>query len=748
MTLAERLQALRDELGLTDERIAEAVGVDIATVGQVLAGDIVRPPDERLRGFATVLNVSFESLRDLLPADLREATGAIVAAGPVKATKFRVRVIRAGLSHNHNYYPDTALREGAPLFDGVRVFVKSDIQHLRGEGKSFNNLIGQLSNPQFVPGNGTDSGEIQADLQLLEAAGEVTAKIREAYDRGMTDLFGFSIDAKATTRKVSGRAGPQRRAEKFREVASVDLIISPGAGGEIIQLLEAAAGDLTGDPDMQLREQILAALREAAPTVYARIDPENMTNDELIVAFREAVTPAADAGQGGAADTTGMTRVEAEELIAGVQRVAEARADARDQIVASGLPEAVQSRLIARVDDLGERIVEADASALITSEREYLGQFVESGQISGLGDGRRADVTDDRADKIVTMLDGFFDPDNRDVRSIRECYIEITGDTRVTGHMRDCDVGKLREAAGDEQWMREAVDSATFANVLGNSITRRMIADYLAPSRYDSWRQLATTTPVNDFRIQERTRYGGYGDLPAVAESGDYVELGSPTDEKSTYAVTKRGGLEKVTLEAIKNDDVGALSRIPAKLSTAAQRTLAKFVFDFIRTNPVIYDGAALFHASHNNLGAAALDAASLKAGRLAMLKQAELDSGDRLNIPPMHLWVSADEEETGFDLFRRQTNNESDFVESMQMQVHPVWYWTDPNDWALSADHREIPTIEIGFLDGNEEPELFIQDSPVNGSLFANDTITYKLRHTYGGNALDFRGLYKGVVP
>ena len=138
---------------------------------------------------------------------------------------------------------------------------------------------------------------------------------------------------------------------------------------------------------------------------------------------------------------------------------------------------------------------------------------------------------------------------------------------------------------------------------------------------YDVWRGLATTVPINDFRTQERTRFGGYGDLPAVAESAAYGALGSPTDEKASYAVTKRGGTEDVTLEMIKNDDVGVIRQIPVKLSRSAKRTLGKFVLDFLADNPAIYDGVNLFHASHGNLGAAALDKTSLR-GRLAMLSQ------------------------------------------------------------------------------------------------------------------------------
>jgi hypothetical protein len=44
---------------------------------------------------------------------------------------------------------------------------------------------------------------------------------------------------------------------------------------------------------------------------------------------------------------------------------------------------------------------------------------------------------------------------------------------------------------------------------------------------------------------------------------------------------------------------------------------------------------------------------------------------------------------------------------------------------------------LEIGFLDGREEPELFIQDMPNTGSMFSNDKLTYKLRHIYGGGVL-----------
>ena len=197
----------------------------------------------------------------------------------------------------------------------------------------------------------------------------------------------------------------------------------------------------------------------------------------------------------------------------------------------------------------------------------------------------------------------------------------------------------------------------------------------------------------------------------------------------------------------ITNDDVQAVRRIPTNMQRAAKRTLCKFVLDFVRANPNIYDGVAFFHASHGNLGSAALDAAAVAAGRLAMKSQTELSSGEKLGIGPSYLWVPDQLEEAAVDLFRRNTNQDKTFTQSLSLEVMPVWYWTDANDWALSADTLDIPGIEIGFLGGKEEPEMFVQDMPNVGSMFTHDKVTYKLRHIYGGTVTDYRGWYKAVV-
>ncbi|MGE0256906.1 MAG: Mu-like prophage major head subunit gpT family protein [Alphaproteobacteria bacterium] len=722
--IMRRVEAkLRELLKLTGEQNAWAYVValfpDQVVVNQ--ADKLVRY-DWREDGAGIVLanpTEVMETFRPVARTELREAgVGPFVeAANAGEGGRWLIRVIRAGLSGNRNYYPDAVLREAAPLFDGCRVFVKPDKVHLEGGGRDFRNLIGRLVEPRFVEGKAPDSGELQATLELLEAAGDVAGRFREAVERGMADLFGFSIDVVGTARagKIGGQA--VRVAGAFREVRSVDLIVQPGAGGQVIRLIEALNDE---DTDMKLRDRMRTFIEAKRPDLAKGLDWED---DEAIeAAYREAA-----AGDG---DPAGLSRDEATALV----RQTEARAHLREALADSKLPAPAKERIRADFAKR-ERFTEAEVDTAIEDEGKYLARFAEGGRVAL--DFPRIEPGEDRAEKVQKMLDAFFDPADRSVVSFKECYAAITGDHRVTGRSRDC----------DEALMRESLASGTFDQVLGDAVHRRLVADYRTPAVYDVWRRIVNVVPITDFRTNHRTRYGGYGDLPAVAEGAPYLALTSPTDEEATYAISKKGGTEDITLEMVRNDDVGVIRQIPVKLSRASRRTLAKFVLDFVRTNPVIYDSVDFFHADHGNLGSAALDGTSLAAARLRMLKLTEKDSGDRLGIGPKSLLVPSDLEETAVNLFRRSTENDKTFIGSLALDVLPVWYWTDANDWALAADPMDIPGIEIGFLDGNEEPELFVQDNPTSGSLFSHDKLTYKIRHIFGGAVTDYRAFQKNVV-
>ncbi|WP_020179652.1 hypothetical protein [Methylopila sp. M107] len=691
-----------------------------------------------LRDVALIEGAAAAETGDLIEAVATDAALLESLAGD--GSRFSARIIRAGTSKNGTFYSDAVLREAAALFEGVRVFVKPDKVHLAAGGKDPRNVLGRMVQVKFVEGSKPDTGELQSVFEALNPTDPMVVALRESVRRKMGGLFGFSIDARGS----ATLAGGVKQVAKIGTVNSVDLIVDPSAGGAVLDLLEAAA-DPADNQDAPMPKWLRDLIAKKNPKLLEGKDEAaiaKMSTQEIQAIFLEAFP------DGAAAQAAASAR-DAQDRVAGVTQgdldrafsLLEARRSAETQLARSNLPESGRVRVMSFLEARAD-FSQAAVTKAIADELKYLEPFNAAGRVTGLGGNLgRIEVGETRAQKTVQMLEAFFDPQHRDhrqARSIKEIYVSITGDKNVTGVLRNC----------DQALLREAFDSTTLGDVLGDAITRRMVADYRVQSVYDVWRLLATVTPVPDFRTQKRTRMGGYGDFPIVAERAPYLDVTTPSDEAAEYAVRKRGGLESVSLEMIKNDDVGAIRRIPTRLSTAAKRTLSKFVLDFLRTNPVIYDGVALFHASHGNLFTSALSAAAVATHRLAMMRQAEAGSNDRLGVGPRNLWVPADLEEAAADIFRRNTNNDETFVQSLKPRIVPVWYWTDANDWCTSADTADIPTIEIGFLDGNEEPELLVQDSPTVGSMFTNDVMTWKLRHTYGGAVQDYRGLTKSVVP
>lgn len=665
--LGDRLRALRDEKEVSNAELADAMGINESTLGQILSGDIERPPDDRLRGAARLLNVSFESLRNLIPGRLREAT---------RGSRWAVRVIHSGVSKNRCEYPPAVLEAAVPLFEGVSVFAVSDSQHLAGE-RDVARLVGRLVEARYVQEGG--GGEIRAILDVIHPLGEFGRWLLSAHERGAGDMFGLSINAEGVARMVQG----VRRTKAITRVSSVDLVVAPAAGGRIISLIEG----------------------RAMPP-----DHPNADNGDESVQLTEAIA----------------------------------------QVKRSRLPKPAQKRLkrrLKKADDLSEAAV----SRLIESERSYLSALNignPGAAVTGLGGTARISLIEGREERIPKMLDAFFDPKDRTVISLKECYIELTGDKRVTGDPSCVERARLSEAIS----VGAGAGAGVFAQLFGDSITRRMQNLYREMGVYGWHMKVSTQVPVMDFREQKRPYFGGYGDLPTVAQAAAYTNLTSPTDVEEKYSPTKRGGLETISLESIKNDDVGVVLAVPRKLAMAAKRTLSTFVAGLFTANSgagqtLAADNKTFFHADHNNSGTSALSAASVAAGRLAMVKQAELDSAKLIGVEPKTLLVPYDLQETAFNLFRMGVNNDRDFTQSFMYDVTPVPGWTDANDWVLVADPMDIETIEIGFLDGMIEPELFVQNMETVGSLFDSDQWTYKIRHIYGGTVMDHRGFYKGIV-
>lgn len=697
---------------------------------------------------------------------LRETARLLERVEGKRGLEWEVVLIEAGLSANGNLYTEEVLRQAVPLFAGVKAFADhaTETELRERPERSVEDVVGWFESPRF------EGGGVRATFKLSPAADRLRELLVDAWERGKPDLIGFSVDALAQCEDRRTAQGAVCEVRRIVQVFSVDVVTDPAAGGAVLRLVAAARppGVQEGvEPEMEsgpMKERLLELLRKMDPSA-AESFPPDAAAEEVLVALEETLgseTAESRRGKKGAGRTS-APRASREE-----RQLQEARASAcgavlEGQLAGSGLPLPVQAAVRR---DFQNRVFEArDLLDRIAEDRKIWAAVERSGEVRGLGDGIQ--LGEDEADKLSHAMDGFFAGKDiggvRRFRSFREAYRKVTGQwgdayqilqESYPYHMgeRASASPRLREAA--LRRLRESLSVASWAEILGDSITRRMIAEYGLPGLGD-WRKIVSDiTAVPDFRTQRRMRMGGYGLLPSVAERGTYSSLASPGDEEVTYAATKRGGTDDLTLEMIANDDVGAIRRIPARLGRAAAVTLYRFVLDLIKDNPTLdYDATALFHADHNNLGSTALSSSALDAARTAMRSQAAFGaSTEILGIVPKFLLAPNELEHLAWRLVSSaayvSTNEDATTPNLHQsMEVIVVDYWTDANDWAVVCDPALCPTIEVGFFEGREEPELFVQDVPNVGSVFDADVITYKIRHIYGGDVLDHRGMYKAVV-
>lgn len=653
------------------------------------------------------------------------------AEGGKPGSRWAVVVVQEGTSQNRVHYSAEVLTRAAKLYESAKVFWNHSSNTQR-DPRDIAGFIKEASATKLPDGKTAIQGI------LVATSSKLREQLIEAHEAGNPDLLGLSHSVIADTERGMRNGEAVIFAKSIKAVESVDVVSFPSAGGRVMRL---AAGSNSPVAETQeglvMLQDKLKKLKESRPDLFAKLgaDPTEAQVDALML---EAISPApaatnpavpdAPASSGlSDADRSLLTEAKVERLMIGKTIPAESRAVIRESLIEmakAGVSDAILSK------NLDAHVV---AAAKLSESKP-----------TGAG-GPTVEQVKDEAQKIVEAWEGFFEGSDKGFKSLREGYIITTGDTKLTG--------ETRYAKGLQRFVNlsEAISSSTFSYILAATMNRKLVADYNAKGgayadNGKGW--LWNSVPVNDFKTQERTRMGGYGNLSTVAEGAPYDDLTSPTDEKVSYALAKKGGIETLTFEAIRNDDVGLVRRIPQKMAMAARRTLYEFAYNLLISNPTFDgDSVVVFHTNHNNTTTSALSASTWKAARLALLKQTEKDSGKRMGLLAQHLAVPPDLEETAVNLFRKTTENDPQFIHDTAVKIHIITHTTDANDWFVAAGVDQCEQIELGFLDGNENPEIFVADNPTEGSVFTADKTRFKIRHIYGGDVVDYRGLYGGIV-
>lgn len=675
----------------------------------------------------------------VMPARLRIAgqicEGQVLEASSARRD-VRVTVIRGGASINGYYYNQDILKAIAGLLENAQAYVDhAQTDAVGSAARSVRDVVGFYREATFVPPDAlTPDGCVEATLHILESANWLWSMIREACTLNNPGLIGLSIDIYGTWQPRPSSSAGNGQAQTLRDVTGVvalnscDIVTRPSAGGafqHILHSLPAASNPpLFQKGSFSMSEETPLSTDPTTPAQSAPATPDAMTQEARTL----------------------LEEVRLERAGLALER----------RLLECSLPERlklqVRQRYQGRVFEMSELERE------LNEQRQLLAELSESGLIRGHGYEKPAISTQiTEAEKIQAAFDRMFDLDVdarfngvRSFTSIREAYARVTGDTSVGGLSGQSQLGLIRveEAAPIARISEADTTTATFAYLLGTSMNKRLLKDYQAwPAE---WQKFCTITPIRDFKQQTRVRLGAFGSLPLVAEDTAYASV-SLTDTAATYVPQKRGNLVTVSRETIVNDDLFAIKQIPTKLAVAAAYTLAEFVYSFLSSNPAIYDGSALFTsgAPHNNLGSSALSTASMQGGVTAMREQTNLAS-KRIGLRPRYLVVPPELEWSAIVATRSagvpgSPNND---INPMMGYVTPIVspQLSSPTQWFFVADPAIIDTIEVGFVGGQINPALFVQDMPLYGLNFTQDVVSFKVRHEYGAAVVDYRGFYRGI--
>lgn len=299
-----------------------------------------------------------------------------------------------------------------------------------------------------------------------------------------------------------------------------------------------------------------------------------------------------------------------------------------------------------------------------------------------------------------------------------------------------------RAALGcDRQAVRAAGMHSTsdFPLLLGSTVNRTLRDAYTnAPQ---TWRPLGRQTTVPDFRAVTRAALGDIAALEQVKEHGEY-KYGTLSEDGAPIKVAKFGKIIAITWETIVNDDLGALTRIPAALGNAAAATESNVVWALLLGNPNFTDGVPFYDAAHGNLagGGGAINTTTLAAARSALRKQ-KSKAGEFLNLSPEFLVVGPDKELEAYQF------TSSNYVPAKNADINDVRNASltvivdariTGNQWYLFAAPGSIDTFEYAYLEG--EQGVFTETREG----FEVDGMEIKARLVFGAGWIDYRGAYK----
>lgn len=445
----------------------------------------------------------------------------------------------------------------------------------------------------------------------------------------------------------------------------------------------------------------------------------------------------------GMAETLGLDPVWSQEMVNGGFAVADARAKALEKMAATRTPAALGAGAVTVGRDLAQDGRDsmtagmADAIALRAGSPLFEEEDARSHRLVLGDDGKpKRRAAHERAREFRGM---------RLSEMARACL--AAAGVPHAGGLSNSEVARLslnRRLLADRYGGALAVQSTSdFANILGSVVHRTLRAAYA--EKQTTWQFWARRGVVPDFRNVERASLSAFPGLQARLE-GQGIRFAAFGDQKEVYALAEYAGGVLISSRVIINDDLDFVQRMPQACIAAGYRKEDDVAYAILSANAALADGKALFDTTyHGNVGTtAALSVTSLGEAKALMAKQkaysleAAAANKAYLNLQPVALLVAPEREVVAVQLIGSsidpdKNNANNPFFNRLQVVSEPR---IATPKWYLACDPNQCDTVEVGFLEGAEGPEISEETD------FDTDSLKMKVLHRVAAKAIDYRGL------
>ncbi len=340
------------------------------------------------------------------------------------------------------------------------------------------------------------------------------------------------------------------------------------------------------------------------------------------------------------------------------------------------------------------------------------------------------------------------------VEMARRC-LEANG-KRVRGMNRNDIVGAALTASGRRGGYRVTADRgithtpSDFPALLENALNKAVLKGW--EETEETWRMIGRPSSIPDFKPAPRAALGEMPTLPPIDPNTGEFQYVTVGDRKEQLVLGTYGDIIGIARATLVNDDLAQFGRLGMKQGRAASRRVGDLVYFVLTSNPtMLQTGNQLFSAPHGNIAADAGPPTIERLDEMKVILALQQDPDQNvhgLQLPLQRVIVPMELDTLTRTLRRSQydpadTNNSrapNPFQDSFDVVADARLSSDSATQWYGSTNPDTFDLIEVGFLEGRQEPYMETKDG------WTVDGVEMKVRIDAAAAPMDFRTIVRNA--